>query len=132
MFRIVYVSKALARFPEKDLRSLLLVARSKNSAAEVTGMLVYSAGQFLQALEGEPAAVVSTFERISVDPRHTDVKTLQRGIYTDRWFANWAMGFHSDQVEPHLVQISDRINLSALDDLSAVDFLRSCSQAQTF
>lgn len=132
MFRIVYASTSVAPFSEPELRDLLAQARANNAEAGVTGMLVYSGGQFLQVLEGEPAAVIGTFERIAADPRHMEIVTLQRGNFADQWFANWAMGFHSAQVAPGQVAVSGRIRLDALDELSAVDFLRACSRAQTF
>ncbi len=131
MFRIVYVSTPIAPFSEKDLRDLLSVARSKNEANRVTGMLIYSGGHFLQALEGEPADVIGTFERISLDPRHTNISTLHRGIFADQWFANWCMGFHSEQRADGNVSVSDRIRLRALDEMSALDLLKSCSKSQT-
>jgi hypothetical protein len=131
MFRIVYVSTAAVAFSEEDLRHLLRAAQSNNQASAVTGMLVYSRGQFLQALEGEPGPVISTFNRISADVRHTELKTLQRGDHADQWFADWAMGFHSAHKAGAQVSVSDRINLGALDELSAVDLLRSCSRSQT-
>jgi hypothetical protein len=129
MFRIVYVSRAVSRFSDDDLVALLHLARLKNKGAGVTGMLVYSDDHFLQAIEGEPVSVITTFERISADPRHANLTTLQRGFYADQLFANWAMGFHSDQKSSGHVSVSNRIKLSALDDLSAVDFLRLCSRS---
>jgi hypothetical protein len=131
MFRIVYVSTAAVAFSEEELRHLLRAARSNNEASGVTGMLVYSRGQFLQALEGESGPVISTFDRISADVRHAELKTLQRGNHADQWFANWSMGFHSAQKAAAQVSVSDRINLGALDEFSAVDFLRSCTRSQT-
>lgn len=128
MFRIVYISTAVVSFLEEDLRHLLRAARSNNQASGVTGMLVYSRGQFLQALEGEPGPVINTFDRISTDTRHVELKTLQRGVFADRWFGDWAMGFQSAQKAVAHVQVNNRINLSTLDELSAVDFLRSCSR----
>lgn len=130
MFRIVYVSTAIEPFSEDSLRELLKVARSNNVAAGVTGMLIYSRGQFLQALEGEPAAVIGTFDRITADRRHIDVNTLQRSLHADQWFGNWAMGFHSEDRAEGQVSVNDRIRLDALDGLSAIDFLRSCSRNQ--
>lgn len=131
MFRIIYVSTPIAPYSEKDLRDLLSVARSKNEANRVTGMLIYSGGQFLQALEGEPADVIGTFDRISLDPRHADIATLQRGIFADQWFAHWSMGFHSERRAEGSVSVSDRIKLRALDEMSALDLLKSCSRSQT-
>jgi hypothetical protein len=95
-------------------------------------MLVYSKGEFLQALEGPPAAVRDTFDRIERDQRHRDIVQLQRGD-AGRLFSNWAMGFsHLDgrSAGPGHVQVNDRLNLRRLDALAALEFLTAAAAAQ--
>ncbi|MGM4895969.1 BLUF domain-containing protein [Tardiphaga sp. 839_C3_N1_4] len=135
MFRILYLSTANQPFSPGDLSELLQKARARNDAAHITGMLVYSDGDFLQALEGEPENVIEVYGRISVDPRHRDISLLQRGIgYGDRLFPNWAMGFKRvpDQtLIDEAVGVNGRVKLRYLDAMSALDFLLACSQNQT-
>ena len=135
MFRILYLSTANQPFSPGDLSELLQKARARNDAAHITGMLVYSDGDFLQALEGEPENVIEVYGRISVDPRHRDISLLQRGIgYGDRLFPNWAMGFKRvpDQtLVNEAVGLNGRVKLRYLDAMSALDFLLACSQNQT-
>ncbi|SEI20668.1 BLUF domain-containing protein [Tardiphaga sp. OK245] len=135
MFRILYLSTANQPFSPGDLSELLQKARARNDAAHITGMLVYSDGDFLQALEGEPENVIEVYGRISVDPRHRDISLLQRGIgYGDRLFPNWAMGFKRvpDQtLVDEAVGVNGRVKLRYLDAMSALDFLLACSQNQT-
>ncbi|UFS76346.1 BLUF domain-containing protein [Tardiphaga sp. 37S4] len=135
MFRILYLSTANQPFSSGDLSELLQKARARNDAAHITGMLVYSDGDFLQALEGEPENVIEVYGRISVDPRHRDISLLQRGIgYGDRLFPNWAMGFKRvpDQtLVDEAVGVNGRVKLRYLDAMSALDFLLACSQNQT-
>jgi hypothetical protein len=135
VFRILYLSTANQPFSPGDLSELLQKARARNDAAHITGMLVYSDGDFLQALEGEPENVIEVYGRISVDPRHRDISLLQRGIgYGDRLFPNWAMGFKRvpDQtLIDEAVGVNGRVKLRYLDAMSALDFLLACSQNQT-
>lgn len=135
MFRILYLSTANQPFSSGDLSELLQKASARNDAAHITGMLVYSDGDFLQALEGEPENVIEVYGRISVDPRHRDISLLQRGIgYGDRLFPNWAMGFKRvpDQtLVDEAVGVNGRVKLRYLDAMSALDFLLACSQNQT-
>jgi hypothetical protein len=135
VFRILYLSTANQPFSPGDLSELLQKARARNDAAHITGMLVYSDGDFLQALEGEPENVIEVYGRISVDPRHRDISLLQRGIgYGDRLFPNWAMGFKRvpDQtLVDEAVGVNGRVKLRYLDAMSALDFLLACSQNQT-
>jgi hypothetical protein len=135
MFRILYVSTATRPFSSEDLEQLLDKARKKNEAHQVTGMLVYSDGDFLQALEGEPSAVIEAYERISIDPRHRGIEVLQRGLgYGDRLFPAWSMGFRrvadSKQID-QAVGVNNRVKLRYLDAMSALDFLLACSTSQT-
>jgi hypothetical protein len=135
VFRILYLSTANQPFSPGDISELLQKARARNDAAHITGMLVYSDGDFLQALEGEPENVIEVYGRISVDPRHRDISLLQRGIgYGDRLFPNWAMGFKRvpDQtLVDEAVGVNGRVKLRYLDAMSALDFLLACSQNQT-
>jgi hypothetical protein len=98
METIVYASLAARAMDDPDLEALLLDARTRNEAAEITGMLVYADGSFLQQLEGEAAAVRETFARIEADQRHTAVRMLSQRPIDERRFPAWSMGF--DAVDP--------------------------------
>lgn len=56
-------------------------------------MLVYCRGTFMQALEGPPPAVETTFQRIARDARHHSVEVITDAACDDRDFAQWWMGF---------------------------------------
>lgn len=77
-----------------DLKSLLEGARRSNGAHDITGVLLYQAGYFLQVLEGTPEDVMPLFRRIERDGRHTDIQKLYDQEIEERGFADWSMGFH--------------------------------------
>jgi hypothetical protein len=54
---LVYVSVARELMSDEDLKAILEVARRKNAERNITGMLLYRSGYFIQALEGEEADV---------------------------------------------------------------------------
>jgi len=91
--QLVYVSSATAPFSAEDLRVLLAEARAKNEERGITGMLLYHDGNFIQAIEGEAAAVETLHAEILRDPRHRGVLVLSRGPIERRQFDGWAMGF---------------------------------------
>ena len=91
LLRVVYISTVVAPFNEDELRRLVEKASKANAAIDITGMLCYNAGDFLQILEGPPAAVEELLEIISRDPRHLMVQILHRGSCTTRLFPDWAM-----------------------------------------
>jgi hypothetical protein len=102
MFRLVYVSSAIAPFSQTELLDLLAKARAKNQRLDVTGMLLYKDGNFMQVLEGEETVVRELFACIERDPRHFGTIVLLEEIvleeedsHEQRAFPDWSMGFRS-------------------------------------
>jgi len=93
MYSVVYISSATQEFSHEDLVELLAVSRRNNQASQITGMLLYSGGNFIQVLEGERSAVELVYARIAVDLRHRSVMRLLEQNIESRQFANWSMGF---------------------------------------
>ena len=91
--QLIYMSAATVSFTEHELAELLSKAKVKNEEAEVSGLLIYHEGSFLQILEGPEEAVIETYERIGEDPRHTDVGLLLKQEVLARSFGNWEMGY---------------------------------------
>jgi len=94
MFQIAYVSSAVAKFTRPQLCELLERSRAKNDRLEITGLLLYQDGNFMQVVEGPEAKVRELYHTVSQDPRHRDVFTLLEENLPERGFPNWAMAFH--------------------------------------
>lgn len=93
MIHLIYVSSATRPMGEQDLLDLLAQSRSRNLRQQVTGMLVYRDGAFLQVLEGEAADVQEIYRSIVVDDRNTGHYLIAKESITERNFPNWSMGF---------------------------------------
>lgn len=93
MYFLIYASIATKRFAGPELVELLAQARRNNLRLQITGMLLYKEGTFLQVLEGEEKTVKSLCAKISGDPRHHKMVTLLEGTAEAREFADWSMGF---------------------------------------
>ena len=93
MFHVVYVSSSTQTFAQSDLQTLLQKARDKNTQLDLTGMLLYKDGNFMQVLEGEEEVVTELVEIIKHDTRHKGVLELLRGTSEQRMFPNWSMGY---------------------------------------
>ena len=101
MFQLVYASSAVHPMQPNDLEPLLEEARTKNDRLDITGMLLYRDGRFLQALEGSQHTVRSIYDTIRKDERHTSVITLRERLVDTREFPGWAMGFTNlDRTNP--------------------------------
>jgi hypothetical protein len=95
LISLTYLSTAAEPFSASELRDLLRIVREKNHAVDLTGMLLYVRGHFVQTLEGSQDVVDATFARIAQDPRHRDVFIALREEIESRTFPDWSMGFES-------------------------------------
>jgi hypothetical protein len=93
MLQVVYASAATKPFTRGDLVELLKVARSRNMVADISGMLLYHSGSFLQVLEGPEKDVEELYARILRDPRHNKCVLVLRESIQKKEFENWSMGF---------------------------------------
>jgi len=97
---LVYVSSASRLFADHELLKMLKKFKDNNARADITGMLVYKGGNFMQAIEGPPDAVRELFERIQRDPRHTGIYKLLEKQISEREFSKWSMGFQNVDILP--------------------------------
>ena len=95
MFLLVYASSAVELFNEKALHDLLEVCHHNNAKLDITGLLLYHDGSFIQAIEGPEKAVQGLYQKIKRDPRHKDIFTLVEQPVSERNFPSWSMGFQS-------------------------------------
>ena len=92
LVRLMYASRAVPSVDHDELIAILRKSKANNPPQGVTGVLCYSGGIFLQVLEGGRSAVNQLYNRIAVDPRHTQVELLSYEEIGERRFAGWAMG----------------------------------------
>jgi hypothetical protein len=129
MRHLIYTSRALHQFSTADLKKLLMRSRLNNGATNVTGMLIYRDGTFLQALEGDEQSVREVFNRIEADERHSEVSILtdQPSPGGQRLFGKWSMGFanaaSNAQVLNGFINLAAGQNLHALTEKQAIDVL---------
>ena len=93
VFSVVYSSNATQAMSDDALRGLLEQSRASNAARDVTGMLLYRNGRFIQILEGPEQAVRETMGKIERDPRHDGLRVLIDEFIDERNFAEWTMGY---------------------------------------
>ncbi|MBZ9729422.1 BLUF domain-containing protein [Salegentibacter sp. JZCK2] len=94
MFKyLAYVSRQSHVLTDKDLKELLTKSRNNNSAIEVTGMLIYFHGSFIQYLEGKEENIDWLYNKIAKDKRHHSVTELDSGFSDERAFSDWSMAF---------------------------------------
>lgn len=121
VYQLLYRSRYTSRPSEAQLRELLALARLHNSRAQITGLLLYSDGLFVQVLEGPEDEVRQLYARIRADSRHTQVETVSEGLLPRRQFAEWSMAFALAEV-PEVEQVLGAIKMQQpLPPLSIVN-----------
>ncbi len=97
--RLIYTSRSLLMnhdensYYHDEINQILLTSREHNYENNITGVLFYIDGYFFQCLEGKEDDVLSLMNRISQDPRHTDVKISYCKSIRSRMFKVWTMKF---------------------------------------
>ena len=123
--QLVYLSDAKFGLKMNDIEKILTSSRRNNLNDEVTGLLIYSDGVFIQILEGVQKTVERVFQRILDDSRHENVAILLDNDVETRAFANWEMAF----IESTPEELGARAGVNGALDRSEV--LRLLSQDQS-
>ena len=91
LISLIYASRSTECFHEHEIPDLLQQLRIANAKQEITGMLLYICGSFLQVLEGQPEIVDAVFSRILRDQRHAQLRLIAREPIPERAFEGWTM-----------------------------------------
>ena len=108
IFHTIYVSTATEPLSSGQLRDLLFVARRRNSSLDITGLLLYDHGRFMQVLEGLEPGVKEVFDSIQRDHRHKNIDVLRFEEIESRHFPDWKMGFRNFTVEIETLPVVSR------------------------
>ncbi len=93
MYRIIYLSSATKMMSDLELNKLLAQSRIKNAALDITGVLLYFDGDFMQVIEGNETNVKNLYQSIVRDDRHRSIICVFNDHIEHRQFAEWSMGF---------------------------------------
>jgi hypothetical protein len=93
LIHVIYVSSAAPDISEHDTVKFLNEARKANRKNDVSGMMLYVGGCFLQLLEGETTKVDAVCRTIFQDER--EMRMILRESIAEREFPEWTMGFEA-------------------------------------
>ncbi|KKW68564.1 blue light sensor protein [Lampropedia cohaerens] len=91
LVQLIYAS-VVADSSAAAVDTILAQGRRHNEERGITGVLCHGYGVFLQAIEGERAAVNQTYAQVLRDARHRDAQLLYFGEICERNFSNWWLG----------------------------------------
>ena len=106
LIQAIYVSLAAPDFTEHETLQLLRQARTANRKHDVSGMMLYIGGHFLQVLEGSPAMVDVVSSTLFRDTRQ--MQCIAREPIVEREFPEWTMGFEVVEIAEAASIVGDR------------------------
>jgi hypothetical protein len=98
-YQVMYSSQATKPMTITRLEEILEDARTGNEARNVTGVLVYVDGVFLQIIEGDKDIVLNLMANIASDSRHRSVKVFYEAEVDAQAFESWSMAYLSPTAE---------------------------------
>ena len=113
LVRVLYASKTTNAHAEikNDLMQILDIAVDFNYRNQITGVLYYGYGYFVQCMEGPKETVDNLlYNKILKDPRHKNCEILSYHLCEDILFKNWSMKFVP--VNKHLKQFFSDYHLA--------------------
>ena len=97
--QLIYSSVPADGLQESEVMEILRQSQVRNYELQISGLLLYDGGHFLQLLEGPHDAVLKLFERIAADPRHHHVDVVHESPIVAPLMATWAMAYCSPQAD---------------------------------
>lgn len=91
-YAICYKSISSHPLSNAAMQTLVLSARMRNVAANISGALIHDRSRFWQVLEGPQSEVERVFNSIANDYRHSEIVILDRGVKPERQFPSFEMG----------------------------------------
>jgi len=119
LVELLYCSVSVApQLTKEDLDQILASARRRNLAQDITGMMIYHRGEFVQILEGKEESVEKVYEKfICHDPRHTAINKVLENTISCRSFNEWSMGFlGTPEIESLMPSSATKILMDMLAD----------------
>ena len=119
----IYESKTKLPITKAEMSALRDRSLQNNLDNGLTGFLYYNDWQFLHVLEGRPAQVANTMQRISNDPMHGNFKIRLMNRCSNREFPEWPFGIvHEDDFE--LRRVVKNMGYKSLIRANVLDILK--------
>lgn len=90
---LVYVSSAVGVLSNEKIEHLLNRARERNLEHDITGLLLFIGGNFMQYIEGSAEKIGLIYQIIKADPMHKGLIELMHRPIQSRDFSDWSMAY---------------------------------------
>ena len=93
VFHLVYRSLASTQVDQATVEDILKKARAYNPTQNLTGLLIFRDQTFLQLLEGSEVSVMTLYQKILKDSRHTNCSIMMSAQSQQRIYEQWSMAY---------------------------------------
>lgn len=110
LFKVSYISQARGEFDDLKLNALMAVSQARNIDNDLTGVLAYGNGHFVQILEGPIGPLATVMRSIRADERHGGLAIVGPVPIARRNFPDWCMArlkFEPELMPSLLLLITD-------------------------
>lgn len=107
IYQLIYKSRATDKITQDTLLKILKKAQENNERFQLSGFLIFKNNEFIQLLEGAKENVLTIFNTIKEDSRHSDIEILLETNSKERAMAAWVMGYGSSDQEYDLLKAED-------------------------
>ena len=91
MHMLCYTSHYTGSDITSDLKKIMATSKKNNLTDEITGVLFYHNGSFIQVIEGEKNHLIKLMNKIQKDSRHNKVSILIDKEINKRYLSHWNM-----------------------------------------
>lgn len=130
MHQIVYSSLRHPEFKVTDIVEMLDKAQEANSEKGIYGLLLYGNDRFLQVIEGMEKPVKELYQKISQDPRHSDIHVHFDRTVEDLTFTMWKMSFNNLDTLGHGRGVDDFIKGFVPEEMAPERSLKLLSRVE--
>ncbi|WP_111881743.1 BLUF domain-containing protein [Aequorivita sp. CIP111184] len=119
LYTICYVSKASVDITKDDVKEIFKITESSNNATDISGILLYSFGNFFQVLEGEKKDLVHLYEeKIKKDTRHSNIYEVFSREIESPIFSNYLTQFQTITTSIQLNEIRNYLKANRTNAMS--------------
>lgn len=95
MISLLYISTSTIppEISEQEVQKIVATANVHNPSIDVTGALLFTGANFAQALEGHASDIDELLIALYSDPRHRDIRLMDRCPLVTRRFPDWSMAY---------------------------------------
>ncbi|MCP9198465.1 BLUF domain-containing protein [Gramella sp. GC03-9] len=125
-YAISYVSTATKSLNNQEIENILKNAEVYNNQNDITGLLLYSEGNFFQIIEGETEKVNFLYKKILNDYRHKDIIQLFKKPIKKESFDGYKSDFISEDARynisrlqnyQHYIEVLDKPTQKAVSNI---------------